>query len=193
MKEISILIFFLFSISSYGQNKSNFGVGANVGYKSPTGESGFVFEWKIRQSFNLYGGLTYAKFNGFGYTVGADFFPIHRKFQPCLGVAFNHQSGDSFYMGQDSLDRADYEIRGNNNFVGIVGVRSILNFDDKSANGFITITPYLSYRYSDPSNIAIFRGGINNEEVEERINSRIGSGFGFGIMFLYFFDKKEKI
>ena len=70
----------------------------------------------------------------------------------------------------------------NDNVVAIAGIRKIVSFDDKNANGFMAFTPYISYRYSSSASKVIYISGDVREDRESRINRRIGSGVGQSII-----------
>ncbi len=191
MKSNLTILLLLINSVVFSQDRSNFGFGAVIGYKTAVGDGGIIAEYKFKNRFNIYMGLTYADFNGLGYVIGADVFITNYKWQPCLGIAFNRQSGDYFYSGDTTELKTDYIVNANNNYIATIGVRKILMFDKIDAIGFMAFTPFLSYRFTFPENKVIFTDGYINEAREERINTRIGGGFGGGLKMVYFFHRSS--
>jgi len=191
MKNILTILLLMISSFVFAQEKSNIGFGAIIGYKSVVGDGGFIAEYKYKNRFDFYLGLTYADFNGLGFVAGADLFLTNFKWQPCMGFAFNRQSGDYFYSGDTTEIKTDYIVNANNNYIVTIGVRKILIIDKIDPIGFMAFTPFLCYRYTYPENKVLFTDGYINEAREERINTRIGGGFGLGLKMVYYFHNKD--
>lgn len=192
MKRLIAFIILCYQFSSYAQEKSNIGFGGGIGYKCPIGEAGFLLEYKHRKIFDLYGGLSAAKFTGLGYVIGTEIYFMRKMVQPCIGIAYNYRYGGSFYMGETGIDRTDYKVDRNANLVSILGIRMLVLFDDANTDGFMAFTPYVSYQYSLLTNKIIYVSGDINEDRERKINNRMGNGIGVGIKALYFFEKRKK-
>lgn len=188
MKYLLLILFLASSNISLAQEGYNFGFGANAGYKSLSGEAGFAIEFKYKKIFDLFGGLASTKFNGLGYFIGSTVFFSQNSLQPCIGFAYNYQSGSSFYVGETIANRSDYRVNPNDNFISIIGIRKLIQFDDKNDNGFMSFTPYLSYRYTRSPYKVLNTGGIVDHNQETKINNRIGSGLGVGLKVIYFLN-----
>ena len=191
MKRIIFLILLFYCSFSLAQEKTNIGFGASVGYKCPVNEVGYIIEYKFKRIFDLYFGLTSAKFNGIGYSIGSDIYLTQKSWQPCIGVTYNYQLGKKLSIGEHNVDETFYEVKTSKNLICILGIRIIGLFDDKNANGFVTFTPYLSYRYSYAPNKVVHTGGVIREDRERIINNRIGNGFGLGLKILYFINRHK--
>lgn len=192
LKRLIFIVLLFCRTYTYGQEKSNIGFGAIAGYKSLTGDSGFLVEYKYKKRFDVFCGFGAAKFSGLGYFIGTDVYVTPRSWQPCLGISFNYLSGDEFYIGETGIDRTDYKVNSNTSIVGTLGIRKIVFFDDKNANGFMAFTPYLCYRYLTTYNEVVYVGGDFRQDREDKINHRIGSGLGVGLKMVYFVSKNEK-
>jgi hypothetical protein len=188
MLKLSTFLFFISPILLIAQSESNFGLGANLGYRSSLGDKGFTLEYKYRNSLDCYAGISYAKFNGFGFSSGSDVFILKRRVQPFVGISYNWQSGDTFYLGGDSLDRTDFRVESNSHLIGIAGVRFLIHFDDQDVKSFLAVLPYISYRYYLKSASAIYTDGVYDIDLETRIDKRLGNGIGVGIRIIYYFD-----
>lgn len=192
MKKKYCFLLLILSISiCHSQERSNFGFGASAGFKMPMGEGGFMAEVKVKKVIDFYAGFGGGKYAGYGFALGTEVFFLKKDLQPCLGIAYNYLSGNKFYIGENE-NRTDFRVKASNNFIGTIGVRWIIHFDEKSANGFMAITPYLSYRYLYAENRVLYEGGVENKSAERRINNRIGDGLGFGLKVLYFIDKRTR-
>lgn len=184
----AILLITIFN-TIYSQSISSLGFGAQVGYKTQTNDGGIVFEYKYKNNFDTYLSLNHAKFSGLGFSVGFDKYFLNSSIQPCIGVAFNKQFGDDFYMGETNVNRTDYIIKPINNYIIGIGVRKIFYFDDPKSNGFFAITPFINYRVTSPQAIIIIEDGVFDDDRNAKLEQRLNSGLGIGIKVLYFIGK----
>lgn len=188
MKKYLLILLLAISSLTYAQVNSHFGAGVMLGYKGIASDGGFVVEYKYRNRIDVYIGLSYVDFSGLGYVVGTDVFITNYGWQPSILLGFNRQFGGYSYTGDTVELKTDYLIKGYNSYIVGIGVRKIL-FEKKDALGFMSFTPYLCYRYTYPESKVIFLDDYINEPREDRINSRIGGGFGGGLKIVYFLNR----
>lgn len=171
------------------QNKLMFGVGIATSYMASANDAAITLNFDIKKVFNVHFLGSSEKFSGYGIGGGMEYYLFQEKiWQPMIGFAYNYQNGvKSILIGNDPVTGSEYRTHPSNRCSSYIGVRFVLKSDNLDKKSFITISPFLSYRFVSTNNEVEFISGIHNDDNEQRINKKLNTGVGGGLSAVFYF------
>jgi hypothetical protein len=193
---ITIFLFLTISYNLTAQNKNNIGVGIQVGYKAPAGNSGLMLSYQIKNKIEIYAGVGNSKYQGLGYGGGVRFSVVRKSvWTPFIGLGCTYMNGDKKVLVDNGVETR-FEIPSKYYISSDLGLSVNLKLKDEpglsKSFSHIKILGGINYRYSLSDNKALYNSGDQRADLEHTINKAIKGGIGYFVGIIFYLGEKEK-